>query len=357
MAFRDQNDNFDDLFNDKPGSGPAPEAQNTGRPPGKFTQMFGTRPPPEIDRSNPIEPIEPVELRNNVPAGPLEPQPRWEPAGSGATAPGEFTRHFSGAEVGGMTGRGNESTGGDSSFPDRNSVNALQPGAFTRTFDNTADASFGGPPPGIHPQRASMPLSDPFQTLTPTEAPRLYGDAAARLSLSEPRTPAPPASRTDGGGPSTDIFSDEKPSLQNMPNGPSAYTKFMNSSNLRSSQEQENRVGAESRPAVPPAADPFQSPQVVSPQMIGMPSGVPFLTSQPMVSTSVPNPNLSQFSWTPQVAPMSIPVPQPQPLQLAPQQQPAQETNKWAAWMPLIIGLNIFFLLAILFIVIMLAAR
>jgi len=157
-----------------------------------------------------------------------------------------------------------------------------------------------------------------------------------------------------------DLFGEDKPNLNaaKMPGGPSEYTR-VHGSGRRSPQENEG--------AVPPSSSPqenvaqasqapyaYPMPQMQMPQMPQAP--IIQMPQMPQAQMMPGSPMMTPMMQMPSVAVGALPqasLPAPMPLQPLPQEA---GKSKWAAYMPAIIALNVFFLLAVILIVIVVLA-
>ena len=298
-------------------------------PSGEFTRVFGTL---------------------NADALPTEAPLKDEPA---LFAPGAFTQLF-----------------GPKDQPVERPANSSQPDTFARMFNPEASEVQAGPanaprfgdgygtglpaPPlpapnvshaeepfAASPQRVEpeYPNQRPFNELPPDFAPS-----------------NPPANDLQK---ATRLFRSDRPTLdgQSAFSGPSAYTRVINSSAQRSAQE-----NAEPNPAVAnkPAPAIVQAPAPVVPSWpmgsIQAPSVQPaaYLPPQP-VQMQMQMPPMTPPAW-PQGS--SLPAVS-QSLAPQPHLPPSEQTieQKWIAYMPLIIALNVLFFIAALFILIVAVSR
>ena len=233
-------------------------------------------------------------------------------------------------------------------FPEENLHQAASP--LRGAFENRA----GKPMPGdftdiFHDPKqgpADVPFSRVLQGANPTEKPPAagFGLGTASIPLMQETSVSSP-SRQLG-----DVFSDDRPSLNpvNMPDGPSSYTKIVNSSALRTSQEHSGAGSAAPPTNLPPAAQApqmYQMPQMIQVQqpMIQMPQiqAPQMMPAQPMVQM-----------------PTMVAPPQPSVPTLPQAQLSAQDSgnSKWAPYMPLIIAMNVFLLLAMFLVLIVFLA-
>ncbi len=217
-----------------------------------------------------------------------------------------------------------------------------QAGAFTRMFGQPATRSATAPQAGVPGAFTRM-----FQTsagakadhTTPTAPPLRPGPATGAFSSLHPepavgRAPTSPVAPAAGGAPrapATRFFSANLPrgQMPTVPAGPSEYTKVISSSPF-----------AEPCPIPPPSPAPGAPPPVAPVLGGGTPApAAPQVQGYPAGSAHAAPP--------PPAPPMAAPqVPQPP---AAPQPNAVSSLHPW---MPLIILLNVLFLIAILLIVV-----
>jgi hypothetical protein len=146
--------------------------------------------------------------------------------------------------------------------------------------------------------------------------------------------------------------------------GPSAFTQIIASSTLRTIEEKSDRGAATvgSDPQPPPAASVpnIPVPQIASQCPVGNmppPPVHPYLPQQMLpqqpLAMQIPMPLVSPVAWRPTPQLLSVQA-QPPPQMQSEQQTPQQ---KWITYLPVIVGLNLLFLLAVVFILAFALAR
>lgn len=151
----------------------------------------------------------------------------------------------------------------------------------------------------------------------------------------------------------TKLFSPESATDQLTMGGPSAFTRVIDSSALRSATENAEGHSAaanNSPPATPALASPPAMPSWPVANMPSSPIYPPVYVPQQPVSVQMPMPAVAPVAWPqtpsfPAVNTSSLPQPQ---LQAS---QPTME-QRWIAYLPLIIGLNVLLFLTSIFILI-----
>lgn len=289
--------------------------------PGAFTRMFSSS-----SLASPAAPGNPAAPQRE-PAGSVPPPP--SPMASGpAKAPGAFTRMFGPNDL------------GTTAKPE---AKAPATGAFTKMFAGPESA-----PPVETPRPAPpVPVAQPIQSAAPAwSAPQMA-----------PQPPQPPAPQPTARGPqdATRIFSGggsvTPPPPPVMPSGPSEYTKVISGAALRDALT--SSQAAPAPPTAPPAPQftmpPMQPPAVPTPQFPPAP-GFPAAAPPPQPQYAVPTPAFS-YPVVPPPQPPAMPQPHMPAIPGAAQWPPATPP-KQRSWMPLLIVLNVLFLLAILIVVI-----
>lgn len=358
------------------------ESSVESRPPGQFTRAFFGL---DLDKPQP-----PARSPAGEPDLPVAVRPDPEPP----RAPGQFTRIFGAGNVDAQpqewpaqeqpqaalqTGIPISEPGtltdlftAPSQVPPRPLHS--QPGTFTALFQSDKPNSEPAPAPEFRQLLSSAsPLSSPgldasggiLPGISRQEKERPREDAGAGgMPFAEPNRAYDPATR---------IFSSPKPAIGQAPasGGPSAFTRVIASSALRAAEEKaDSAVGNSALPpavsmaSIPVPASAPQSPggnmpaqppppvqmamapvaQVAWPQVPQLPSG----QMQPPLPGQMPTPPVPQVAWP--LAPQLPSAQAPQPPQMQPEVQTPQQ--KWITYLPLIIGLNLLFFLAVILILI-----
>jgi hypothetical protein len=225
----------------------------------------------------------------------------------------------------------------------------LKPGSFTRLFR----AVTSPPSPSQKPanpkndltrMRESGSAPQPQTVVNPFPEVSPYSSGTSPLSPTNPQQ-------------ATKLFSQEKQAdvSPNIESGPSSFTRVINSSNLRSAQE---NSGAAAQPTAnplvpvvspnPPASTPITSWTPPSAPVVGYPQTPAIPTSVPGIPSAWSAPPVA-LPYPPQIQPPQVSFPSSPPVP-APAAEPTPN-SKLTAYLPLIIAMNFLLLLAILVIV------
>lgn len=225
------------------------------------------------------------------------------------------------------------------------------PGGYTRLFNKL-------PPPVQMQQREAASgefFSKSFDNALP--GPPMGSNVNEDPSRVSYRAPDPPANAPRGVQEATGVFSLQNRGTDNLnlQNGPSAYTRIVNASAMRSQQnvEQPSRVPSDPAPAFP-GGTVLTPPNSSWPMgAVSAPSYVPVTYPQtPAVPVHMNVPSVSPGSWS-APSPLGMVQATPPSVQFAPPPTPQPaSTSKLVTYLPLIIALNVLFFLAVLLILV-----
>jgi len=375
LATNDQNrDELDKLFGQ-------PLSDTAAREPGEFTRTFFGQ-----GRDLQQAGSSPVITPNQDSTQKLVESDQHAPGELPAAPPGQFTRLFGSlnrdappkdlpsGDQGWAYGdqhneRGQFGPGSLTEPPAPFSQPAKPPGVLPDTFTRVFNFQGleGEPVPPVPPRQE---VGDVFGTVSPSvvlptpDQAQLQGHLPLPPSRVEPFQEQPRAevqgADAELGGlqrqdpqEATRLFRLEKPTtgLQPPLGGPSAFTRVINSSALRSAEQNEPAYpGAADTPAqaaTPPQLSPapvwpiaaFPPPQAPPAYIAPQPAPMPVqMSPPPMPSLAWPQPPSFPAAAVP-----SVPQPQVPPLQQTSEQ-------KWITYLPLIIALNVLFFVAVLLI-------
>jgi hypothetical protein len=326
---------------------------------GAFTQVFGKGPiqPPSNEFSfNRQE--QPATTSPSIAETPHEATP---------SQPGAFTRVFGKGDIQ-PQGQPNASPSPAFVQPDAFSSTLPRPSANPILFPEKDTSQPSSPVRGSFEERIAPAKPDGFSDIfqNPKQAapdrpfPKFQGLGAPVIPTAAIPLGTQPSASTVAKRPSDDLFADERPNLNavKLPAGPSDYTRIVNPSALRPSQESNGAP-----PSTPPASqvNASQAPQAYQiPQMVQMPQMQVQAPQMQMGQMQVPQIQAPQMTASAPMMQMPTVAPLPQPsLTVPPLAQPlAPEAanSKWAPYMPLIIALNVFLLLAMFLILIVFLA-
>lgn len=361
-----------------PSTPPAPSGRIEPRAPGGFTDAFGSASAmPTYAESDPDRTPSREFFKMDPPPDPRTASRDISLASPAAKAPG-FTELFSGQQP----------------LPSAppTAAPSNQPGEFTRMMSGAPSASkppdpnrasstdiFNlGPTSSEQPVRASANpggFTDVFsgQPAAPTPAPaaaRPQGEFTRMMSGADlaSRQPAPrdssiPTGNTNpvGHSAATRLFTPSDAVSAPLPTGPSEYTRVVSASQMRDLQAAGMNGGPNlsggATPPTAPAGSPMPPsaawPNMGMPNAPGMPpmTGAPPQMPGPQAAPPMPHwqmppaPQPPQMAWQPPVVAPPMPIPKEAP------PLPKNE-SKVMKYLPLIIGLNVLFLIALLLIVI-----
>ena len=360
-----------------PPTQPTPSGRIEPQAPGGFTNAFGSAPAmPTYAASDPDRTPSREFFKMDPPPDPRTASRDLSPVARAGKAPG-FTELFSGQPP------------LPSAPPPAAPSN--QPGEFTRMMSGAPPASKPPDPNrastdifNLRPTSPEKPVSasgnpggftDVFsgQPAAPVPAPapaRPQGEFTRMISGSDPalRQPASRDSSIPTGNPTpvghsaaTRLFNPADALSAPLPTGPSEYTRVVSASQVRDLQAAGTNGGPNLSAAATPPGAPGGSqmppnaawPNMGMPSAPGMPpmTGVPPQMPSPQAAPPMPHwqmpqaPQPPQIAWQPPVAAPPMPIPKEAP------PLPKSE-SKVMKYLPLIIGLNALFLIALLLIVI-----
>jgi hypothetical protein len=367
---------------------------------GAFTRMFGANSAPDVPAAAPIQTTGVFETS---PPGQSNPVPRVEPTPRLEQRPSAFTEAFGSSRSSSIPA----ATDADRT-PSRDFFKATNPPdpGTPRDFPPLAPEAkpgeftnfFREPQPPVSPSRSdgkspsdiffrlnnpSSPSSDqPLPNASPSDAgeftkffrdqepaaptpppPKIQGDFTRMISGSDPalRRPSPPvgnANAPDGSG-ATTLFRPSDRIAAPTPSGPSDYTRVVSGRQLQDLQQGfPNGTGSMALVGAPPGSAPSGPtpqpnaawPNIAAPNMAppAIPAPQPAVPANPYPAPhwqapAPPQMQPPQVAWQVPPTPNAPPVPRP----------PAPSgTSKIMQYLPLLIGLNVLFLIALLLIVI-----
>jgi hypothetical protein len=330
---------------------------------GEFTRMFSEpgaregRPESTVNDARAARPGVP-----EIPPGPVQPAPTGGPAVQQPVGEGEFTRSYREASASAASTNmapsktapsGTHSSGAQLSNLTSTSGTSPAPKGKSRRRERLTDkfpliAGAQPPPDPLRPEPAPTsseraPSQEELQKAfahplapDPPRAMEIAARRAASVDVEQPEgftklfNPAPAA------GQSPPLNTGKYP-MGEVSMGPSEFTRVINSSELRAAGQQSLAAGASAGGLAP--APPAAAPQPAMPQY-------PF--------PPAPHYQIPPQAPLPQYPPPQMPVPQayfppaPQVTPPASQAPQAAAQSKWIAYLPVIIVINVLFMLAVL---------